>query len=308
MTQSLEVLDTEFLNFSEASLMVMNITLAFIMFGVALSIKIGDFKNIIKNPRSLLTGIVSQFIFLPAVSFLFITIIKPPASVALGLILVAACPGGNISNFITMLAKGNIALSISLTSFSTLASIFMTPLNFRFWGSLYTKASGIYLPIHIDPVQMFVSIFLILGVPLIIGMIFARKFPLATEKIKNPMKVLSIIIFAGYVFFALSANFNLFLKYIHLVVVIVLLHNALALSTGFLLASLAKVDVSSRRSISIETGIQNSALALVLIFNPNLFNGLGGMAFIAAWWGIWHILSGLILGFAWSRIPIKRNT
>ncbi|MCL2131828.1 MAG: bile acid:sodium symporter family protein, partial [Lentimicrobiaceae bacterium] len=142
--------------------------------------------------------------------------------------------------------------------------------------------------------------------PIVLGIWFTKQFPKLTQKIIKPIKWISILIFIGYILAALSQNINYFLMYIHLIFLIVLAHNALAFFTGYGFASLFKLSGSNRRTITIETGIQNSALGLVLIFNPALFNGLGGMAFIAAWWGIWHIIAGLSLGFFWSKRPPKQ--
>ncbi|HKL07579.1 MAG TPA: bile acid:sodium symporter family protein [Bacteroidales bacterium] len=307
---SLEVLDKIHLNFSQGGLLFMNITLAFIMFGVALEIDFKSFKKIIKKPKSLITGVISQFFLLPFITFIFILIIEPTPAVALGMILVSSCPGGNISNFISSMAKANIALSVSMTAVATLGAIFMTPVNFAFWGGLYAKSHPLLRPIEIDPFQMFQTVFIILGIPLLIGMLFAKKFPELTNKIKKPIKVLSLLIFAGYVVAALSNNFSYFIKYIHLIALIVFIHNALALLTGFTFSSILKVPRRDRRSISIETGIQNSGLGLVLIFNPKIFPPeleLGGMAFIAAWWGIWHIVAGIGIASLWSRKKIEES-
>ncbi len=306
MEHPLQVLDQIRLNFSPAGLLFMNISLAFIMFGVALEIKIPHFKEILKNPKPALVGIVSQFFLLPAITTLLVIFMKPTPSVALGMILVASCPGGNISNFISLLAKGNAALSVTLTAFATIASIFLTPFNFALWGNIYGQASKIIMPIEINPWLMLQTVFILLGIPLIVGIWFSSKFPVLTGKIKKPMKILSILIFFGFVLAAFSSNFNYFLKYIHLIFLIVLLHNALAFYTGFTISSIFKLSRKNRRSISIETGIQNSGLALVLIFNPKIFNGLGGMAFIAAWWGIWHILAGLAIASFWSRRDLEK--
>ena len=282
----------------------MNITLAFIMFGVALEIKPASFRDVILKPKSALIGIASQFFFLPLLTFLLVLIIKPTPSVALGMILVASCPGGNISNFISHLAKGNTELSISLTAFATITAIFFTPFNFAFWGKMYMGASKLVMPITIDPYMMFQTVFILLGIPLILGLLFAWKFPVLTKKIAKPFKIFSILAFLGFIAAAFSSNFDFFLKYIHLIFLLVLAHNALAITTGFTLGTIFRVPRRDRRSLSIETGIQNSGLALVLIFNPKLFDGLGGMAFIAAWWGIWHILSGLFIAWMWSKKPI----
>jgi bile acid:Na+ symporter, BASS family len=302
--RELERLDWIKLNFSPLSLLIMNITIAFIMFGVALGIKPEHFRLVIKEPKSLILGIFSQFLALPALTFVLIHFLQPTASVALGMILVAACPGGNVSNFMSSMAKGNAALSISLTAFATTVAVFMTPVNFAFWGKLYSETSSMVIPIRIDFLEILRTVLLLLGIPVVAGIWFSRKFPAITKRIINPVKKISMIIFIMFIAGALFGNLEFFKSYIHLVLFIVLGHNALALLTGFLIGTIGKVPKRDRRSLTIETGIQNSGLGLVLIFNPRLFDGLGGMAFIAAWWGIWHIISGLVLAYLWSRKPL----
>ena len=308
MDRAMEVLDQVQLNFSPEGLFILNITLAFIMFGVALEIDVRSFKHILKKPKSLLVGFFSQFLVLPGVTFLLILAIQPTPSVALGMLLVASCPGGNISNFISNLARGNTALSVSLTGIATLGSIFLTPANFAFWGGLYEKASQLIMPIEIDPWHMLRTVVILLGIPMVAGILFARRFPRITARITRPIKIISILIFAGFVVVAFSNNFSYFLQYIHLIFLIVLAHNAIALLSGFSLGTFFRLPRVDRRSISIETGIQNSGLALVLIFNPNLFDGQGGMAFVAAWWGIWHIVAGMGIAAIWSRKPLDKRT
>jgi BASS family bile acid:Na+ symporter len=290
------VLDTIRLNFSEDGFFFLNIILAFIMFGVALEIQPKNFKIIVTNPRPVIAGFLAQHILVPAVTFLLVLVLKPAPSVALGMILVAACPGGNISNFLSLMAKGNVELSVSLTAISTIVAVIMTPFNFALYGSFYTNASHILVPISIDAVEMVKTVFLLLGIPLTVGMFCAWKFPALAQKLTKPMRIISLFVFGVFVFAALAANFSYFLKYIHLIFLIVLLQNASAFFTGHFTAKAFRLDNKDVKTIGIESGIHNSGLALVLIFNPNLFNGLGGMAFIAAWWGIWHIIAGM--GFA----------
>lgn len=287
------------LNFSEDSLRVLNICLGIIMFGVALDLHWADFKRLVSEPKSTLTGMVSQFLLLPFLTFLVVWIFKPHPSLALGMILVAACPGGNISNFMCQLAKGNIALSVSLTAITTLVAIFMTPLNFTLWGSILPETAQLMEVISIDPIDMFKTISTLLGLPLVLGMLFNHYFPKVTAKIKKPVKIASIIFFAAFVVIAFKNNYDHFLSYIHLVALMVLIHNAVGLLGGFGLGKLMRLPKNDVRAIAIETGIQNSALALILIFN--FFDGKGGMALIAGWWGIWHIISGLSLAAFWSR-------
>lgn len=316
MKEALEVLDHVRLNFSPAGLLALNITIAFIMFGVALDIKIKHFKDVVMKPKSAIVGVVSQFFVLPFVTYLFIILLNPTPTVALGMILISACPGGNISNFMSAMAKGNVALSVSLTAIATLAATFMTPLNFALWGKLYMRyynsaGAGNYLvPIEIDLFQMIQTVVILLGVPVVLGLLFSQYLPEITAKIKKPIRKLSIVIFIVFVFVLLSANFDHFMKFIHLVFIIVLIHNALALFSGFSMAALFKLPRFDRRTITLETGIQNSGLALVLMFNPKIFPHeleLGGMTIIAAWWGVWHIISGLTISSVWARKRIPQT-
>jgi BASS family bile acid:Na+ symporter len=306
----MKVLDHITLNFSPQGLIILNIVIAFIMFGVALNIKWSHFKEVFSNPKSVITGMLSQFILLPAITFLLVLIVRPTPTVALGMILVAACPGGNVSNFMSYLAKGNVALSVSLTALSTVAAVVMTPLNFTLWGKLYldfysTKNAGAYLvPLEIELFQVVETVFMLLGIPVLLGILFSKYMPQTTQKIKRPIKNISVMVFIAYVIILLANNFEPFVNYIHLILLIVLIHNALALATGFSVATLLRLPRRERRTITLETGIQNSGLALVLIFNPKIFPpdlALGGMAFIAAWWGVWHIISGLTIAGLWSR-------
>lgn len=315
MKEALEVLDNVRLNFSPAGLFALNVVIAFIMFGVALDIKMQHFKELVMRPKSVIVGVVSQFLLLPAITFLFVLLINPTPTVALGMILIAACPGGNISNFMSAMAKGNLALSVSLTAIATLAATFMTPINFALWGELFinyynSAGAGNYLvPIKIDFMQMVQTVIILLGIPVVAGLLFAHYLPKITVKIKKPIRQLSIVIFIGFVIALLSANFGNFKRFVHLVFILVLVHNALALLTGFSISSIFRLPRIDKRSITIETGIQNSGLALVLMFNPKIFPPeleLGGMTIIAAWWGIWHIISGFGVASLLTRIKLTR--
>lgn len=316
MREALQILDHVRLNFSPTGLFALNITIAFVMFGVALDIKFEHFRDLIMRPKSMIVGIISQFVLLPAVTFLFILVLNPTPTVALGMILIAACPGGNISNFMSALAKGNLALSVSLTAIATLAATFMTPINFALWGKFYinfynSKGAGdLLVPIEIEFLQMAQTVIILLGIPVLAGLLFAKYLPRITSKIKVPIRKLSILIFIGFVIALLSANFSNFISFVHLVFIIVLIHNGLALLTGYSFSSLMGLERVDRRTITIETGIQNSGLALVLMFNPKIFPPeleLGGMTIIAAWWGVWHILSGFAVSYVMARFKIRSS-
>jgi len=240
-----------------------------------------------------------------AFTFLLVYIIRPFPSMALGMMLVAACPGGNLSNIITYLAKGNCAVSISMTAVSTIFAIFMTPLNISFWGSMNSGTAAILRQVSLNPIDVFITVFIILGIPMTIGMTIGHFMPDLANKIRRPFKIFSLIFFILIVCGALGANWQNFIKYVGIVVFAVFLHNALALNIGYWFGKIARLDERDCRAVSIEVGIQNSALGLVLVFS--FFDGLGGMAILVAWWGIWHIIAGLVTAFIFTRRKLPEN-
>ena len=315
MYEALKQLDPIRINFSASGMFIINIVLSFIMFGVALGIKPKQFSELFKEPKTYLVGLFGHLFALPLMTFLLVVALNNyiTPTIAMGMFLVAACPGGNISNFMTSYAKGNTELSIGLSASTTLLATLSTPFNFALWGGLYlkfisTKAGHLMQPLQIDNLQMFETVFILLGIPLVLGILFAKYFPLITKKLKKPIQYLSIFFFIAIVILAFTNNLHLFLKYIFYIFFIVLIHNFLAFLTGYSLASIFKVSNRDRRTITIEMGIQNSGLGLVLLFNPKIFPpslAIGGMLFITAWWGIWHIIAGLSLSTYWSRHQLK---
>ena len=191
-------IDSIKINFDTEGLWILNIALAIIMFGVALSIKIDDFKLLIKKPKILFAGVFSQFFLLPALTFVAILIIKPHPSFALGMMMIAACPGGNISNFFSKMANGNAALSVSLTAFSTLICIVMTPFNLQFYGGLYEPTNTILKTVELDPFSLFKLVLLILGVPLILGMLTNIYFEETAKKNRKKIKTFFYAYFLSF--------------------------------------------------------------------------------------------------------------
>lgn len=296
----MDAIDEVMLNFSPASLNLLNVILAVVMFAIALDLKPAQFRALVQAPKPLIAGFLSQFLALPAATFLLVLATQPRASVALGLMLVAACPGGNISNFLTHRARGNTALSVSMTALATVCAIALTPLNIALWGSLYAPTREILHATAIDPVQVAFTVGVLLILPLSLGMGLNASAPALAARMRAPMQVLSMVIFVGFIVAALAANWQYFLDLAGMVAGLVIAHNALALGLGFAIATLAGVSVADRRAITIETGIQNSGLGLILIFA--FFGGLGGMAVVAAFWGLWHAISGLALAQVWRRL------
>ncbi len=294
----MENIDQIQININSDNLWVVNFALGLVMFGIALDIKMSDFTNILKYPKAVITGLIAQIIFVPLVTFLLVLIIQPHPSIALGMIMVAACPGGNVSNFMSKLAGGNLALSITLTTISTFASLVMTPFIFAFYGNLYPPTAEILKRISLDPMEVSKLVLLILGIPLFLGTLLQYFKPVFASRFSKIMKPVSVIIFLTFIIGAFLNNLDVFLNHVHHVFFLVILHNGLLFATGFILAKTAGLNLLDQKTISIETGIQNSGLGLMLVFS--FFGGLGGMAILVAFWAIWDMVSGLLLGFLFS--------
>ncbi len=303
---TVESIDTLQLNFSPNTLTALNVILGLIMFGVALDLKLADFKLALSRPRAFFIGVFSQFVLLPAAAFGLTYVLDVGPSVALGMILVAACPGGNTSNFMTSMARGSTALSVCMTAVSTTASIFLMPMNVTFWANQREDTALIMKELAVDPLQMLGSVVVMLGIPLVVGLLISEKKPELADKMKKPFKVGSLVFFGLLVVVAFSSNLKAFVDYISVIFLPVAILNAVALSIGYGMARFGRLTRPEARAVSIEVGIQNSGLGLVLIFAH--FDGLGGMAAVAAWWGIWHLVSGLSAGFIWSRyFPLSKE-
>ncbi len=288
-----------------------NIVLAFVMYGVALGIKPHMFVDVFKKPKSVILGVCCQLVLLPLLTFLLALLMDKAGwiswTMALGMILVASCPGGNISNFISSLSKANIELSVCLTAISTALAVVMTPFNFWLYGNLFLKFAAVHgeVPYLTIPLwDVFKTIFILLGIPLTLGILTSHYLPKLAEKMKKPFQYVSVVFFLAMVILSFMGNMDAFLKCIKYIFVIVLIHNLLALSTGFSVASIFKLPRRDRRTLTIETGIQNSGLGLVLLLGTSIFAALpphGGMLVITAWWGVWHIISGLTVAYFFNR-------
>lgn len=292
-------LDNLHINFSPQGLWALNIILGAILFGIALELKRSDFTTLWYNKRSAIAGLVSHFILLPVITFLLVLALKPHPGIALGMILVAACPGGNMSNMFTHFAKGNTALCVSLTSVSHLLAVVLTPINFSFYGSLLPSTAAILRNIHLSFFEVLQTIVVIVLLPLLAGMLLRYYKPDFAARLLPYMRKLALAAFGVFLLAAFFSNATIFTAYFTTIMPIVVLHNALALFSGYAFAKALKLPPADVKSITYETGVQNSGLGLILIFT--FFNGMGSMALVAATWGLWHLISAGALAWWWSR-------
>lgn len=295
--------DNMVLHFDENQLRILNYCLGFMMFGVALDLTADDFRRVLSNPRSTLIGMTSQLVLLPLFTFILVLLWDMPVSMKMGLLMVAACPGGNISNYLVHRSGGNTALSITMTSISTLLSVILTPFMF-FLYTKYLFRFGTEVYVNVDMKEMIWILLQLILIPLTLGMSINHYFPRFTEKLVKIIRPLSITLLIGIIIVALSNNLVNAQQYLYLVFLLVLIHNGGSYLIGYYFARALKEPEENARAIAFETGIQNAGLGLILIFN--FFNGLGGMALVAAWWGVWDLVSGFLLSEYWSRGIIGR--
>lgn len=293
------MIDDLVLQFDTRSLAVLNGALALVMFGVALDLTVGDLKRLAADPRGPAVGLLCQFVVLPALAWPLAMLTTDTPSVALGLILVAACPGGNMSNVLTQLAGGRVSVSVGMTAVSTLAATVTTPFHLALWGGMHPSTAALVQEVALDPRQVMVAVAFVLALPCTLGMATAHYAPKVAARLRAPMRWLSLLFFAVVVVGAIVANRGAFGEALGSVFVPVAILHATALGLGYGAARLARLPEPDRRAVGIEVSIQNTALGLALVFT--FFDGLGGMAAVAAWWGLWHLVAGGAVAWWWSR-------
>ena len=297
-------IDEVSLNFSDSSLLILNVVLAVIMFGIAMDTKVSDFREVRRMPKAMAVGIAAQFIALPAITFLLTLLLGVQASIAMGMILVACCPPGGTSNLLTYRAGGNVALSVSMTGISSLLAVLLMPLNIAFWGGIHPEASKILTDVDLSAVEMLAHVVLVIGIPFIIGLTIANRYPDFAMKVQPWVKKGSVIALIGFILAALLSNITLFWDHIVIVAVIVFLHDTAAFVLGYSLAAACRVDEYNRRAITFEVGVRYAGLGLGMVFT--FFDGIGGMALVAGWFGIWDLIAGLFLASWWAKRPTGR--
>ena len=271
---------------------VLSLTLALMVLGLALDIRPRDFLNVAKTPKAPMIGLFAQFLLLPAFTCLLTLILDLPSGIELGMILVAACPGGALSNFITHLSGGNTALSISITAISSAVAVVLLPVNFVFWASLNPVANQLLLDINVSAADILASLILVLALPLILGFLIQYYAPKVAQALHGVLKYLSLIALFVFIFIAIYRNQEHFVEHFSMLFFVVLAHNALALSIGYLFSTATKLNSADKKAVTLEVGMQNSSLAIAIVFTQ--FDGQYAMALISAFWGTWHIVSGLI--------------
>lgn len=292
-------LDGVLIQINATGQMILGLVLALIMFGVALDLRFSDFGEVLRKPLAPLSGLFAQLVLLPAVTWAITMIMQPLPSVALGMMVVAACPGGNLSNLMTHMARGNTALSVSMTGISSLLAVITTPLNIVFWASLNPATAVLLRQVSVEPVSFIGSTVLLLGVPMVAGMTTVRLWPKLAERLRRPFQILSFLFLIVFILGATASNAKHLTAFLVQILPLVALHNTVAVILGWLAARVWRLSDFDTRAMTIEVSMHNSGLGLALILNH--FDALGGAALIAAGWGVWHIVSGWALAAWWKR-------
>lgn len=284
-----------------------SIALMLVMFSVALGLRVDDFRFVLDRPMLFVGGVVAQVVLLPLVTFLLILAMAPPASIALGMIVVACCPGGAVSNLMTYLSRGNIAVSVALTASSSMLAALLTPASILFWSHSYTPTSTLLQVLDVSAWLFLVQTTALLGVPLIIGMSVAAKAPDVAEAIKKRATIFGASVLVGVIIYGVVYFFPVLFPALPLLAGVVVIHNGAAFVTGAAAGYVLSEDSATRRALVFELGIQNSGLALVILIGQ--LKGLGGAAAVAAVWGVWHLIAGSAIVIVFRALDrIKKAT
>jgi len=218
---------------------------------------------------------------------------------AMGMILVSMCPSGNMTNFLTHFSRANVALSVTMNGIIILSASVITPAGFLFWSKFVPESEALRKSFEVGFGEMALIILELILAPLLFGMWLNGRFPEPVARIRPWVQRIALVIFFTILVLALFGNGQNIAKYLGYAFGIVLVHNGLGLSTGYVLGRLNRLPEADCRTLAFESGVHNTALGLLLIFR--FFNGLGGMALIAAWWGIWDLVTGIGLASWWRR-------
>lgn len=298
------LLDSITLDLGGGSEIALALILALMMFAVALGLRAEHFKHLKDNPKVYFSGVLAQIIGLPALTVLICFIVGPPASVALGMILIACCPGGNVSNLLALFGRANTALSVSLTATSSLAAAFITPISILLWSGLYPPTRDLFTEINLDTVSFLRNSLAILALPLLLGMLIAHFAPKLSERLQKPLSVIAGLGLLVIIIGACVQYLPVIPKLGPVIFILVIAHNGLAFLMGAIAGVLSGADKRARRALTFEVGIQNSGLGIVILLTQ--LGGLGGAGVVAGLWGTWHIIAGFALvGLFWWNDRVR---
>ncbi len=237
------------------------VAIMIIMMGMGLTLTLADFKRVVQNPKPVLLGLTNQIILLPLVALGLVSLFEPPAFIAIGMILLAACPGGTSSNLVTLLAKGDLALSVSMTAINSIITIVTIP----FWvGYAYNTYLAEAANMASPTADIFKTLIVVLAIPLSIGMLIKSRAPQFADRMERPVRIASSVFLAVVILGLLAREFDLFQQYVGDTLGIVTALNVLTMGMGYGLAMAFGLNLKQGLTIAIESGIQNGTLTISL--------------------------------------------
>lgn len=287
------------LRFDPSGLVILNAIIALMMFGVSLELRPADFRRVLVQPAGVVAGLSAQALLTPAATCLLTWVLDVDPALALGMMLVAACPSGALSNILTWRARGTVALSVSLTAVSSLAATVLTPLNFAFYGWLNPRTRELLQEIALPVGGILAQVALVLALPMLVGMLAGARAPRIAARVERPLRTISLLVLLVFIAVAFAENRGLFVERFGDFFWLVVAQNAMALGIGAAVARAARLGDADRRAVTLEVGIHNSGLGLAILFT--FFPAAGSMMLITAFWGVWHLVSGLALAGWWAR-------
>jgi len=267
--------------------------LMLLMLSIALSLRLEHFTALLQRKRDLIGGVTAQVFALPLVTFCIVLLIEPRPSIALGMFVVASCPGGVVSNYFTHLARGNVAFSVSLTATSSAFAAVLTPFLIVVTSQSYQPTATLLRSIDFRPLAFLLQTAVLLMVPLLVGMFIAARTPGFAAVLQRHVARIGALALLIAIAYGSAKFLPLLLPAMPMLVAITMLHNAAAFLTGALTGEMLETDRATRRALVFEIGIQNSGLAIVILLAQ--FEGLGGAAAIAAVWSLWHLIAGIVV-------------
>lgn len=284
--------------------LILSLSLAFTMLTVALSLQPQDFHFVKAHPVSIFVGFVAQVVALPIVTLVIIKLLNVSPGLALGMVIVACCPGGAMSNLITKISGGDAAYSVSLTMVSSVFSALLLPIAILFWVGLHEPANQLINNINIDRAAFIQNTTLILVIPLAVGLVVSWQKPVLADKLQRRFMPVSLLILVGLIIAGLHDNFDLVLEHGSRLFPLVILHNALAFITGAVMGRFFLPDRKKARALTIEVGIQNAGLGLIIVMAE--LGGFGDAALMVGTWGLWHLVAGFGLASTLRKFaPLK---
>ena len=278
---------------------VLSAVIALMVFSLSLDLKLRDFQRVAQAPRAVLAGLIPQFLLLPVGTWLATLALDLPPPVEVAMMLVAVCPGGTTSSFITHFGRGNAALSLSISAVGAVLSLVLTPFLFSAMVAGNPATAQWVRTLAIDPWAIWQTVTLLLALPLAVGLAFSRGLPALTVRIRKPLSRLALFALLAFVVANLVAQRHLLNVAVLPILLLVVLHNGAGLLLGYGTGKAMRLNTADRRAVVIEGGMQNVGFALGIVavqFNSDL-----QMVIFTSLWGVWHSVSGLGLALIWRR-------